>query len=82
MEYRFLDPNLERKSLEHKGDSWIWDREYSPEMWNNPDIEGQLRKQGHIVKNWKIRYFILQHNKMFYFKTKPNKVPSKIPRKL
>ncbi len=51
--------------------------EYSPEMWNNPDLEGQLTKQGHVVKNWKVRWFILQHNRLFYFKTKPNKYTTK-----
>eukprot|EP01119_Soliformovum_irregulare_P013402 TRINITY_DN3555_c0_g2_i3.p1 TRINITY_DN3555_c0_g2~~TRINITY_DN3555_c0_g2_i3.p1 ORF type:complete len:349 (+),score=86.57 TRINITY_DN3555_c0_g2_i3:110-1156(+) len=48
-------------------------RDLAPDMWNNPDLEGQLTKQGHVVKNWKLRYFILQHNKLFYFLSKPNK---------
>ena len=42
-------------------------------MWSNTDLEGQLTKQGHVVKNWKARWFSLQHNKMFYFKSRPNK---------
>ena len=46
---------------------------YYPEMWNVPDYEGQLIKQGHFVKNWKMRWFILQHNKLFYFKNRPTK---------
>jgi len=47
--------------------------EILPYMWTNPDLEGQLMKQGHIVKNWKTRWFILQHARLFYFKSKPNK---------
>ena len=49
------------------------DIELSPEMWNNPDLQGQLTKQGHFVKNWKLRWFILQHNRLFYFKVRPTK---------
>lgn len=41
------------------------------EMWSNPAKEGKLTKQGHVVKTWKSRWFILQENKLFYFKEKP-----------
>jgi hypothetical protein len=34
------------------------------------DKEGSLRKQGHIVKNWKLRWFILKGDKLWYFKSK------------
>ena len=39
-------------------------------MWSKPDKQGELRKQGHVVKNWKTRWFIIQHDMMFYFKQK------------
>jgi hypothetical protein len=39
-------------------------------MWAKPDKEGELRKQGHVVKNWKIRWFIVQNDHMFYFKAR------------
>lgn len=42
-------------------------------MWSRPDKEGYLVKQGHFVKNWKERWFILQGNLLFYFKNKPTK---------
>jgi serine/threonine protein kinase len=35
-----------------------------------PDKEGSLRKKGHIVKNWKLRWFILKGDKLWYFKSK------------
>eukprot|EP00027_Filamoeba_sp_ATCC50430_P005885 CAMPEP_0168549994 /NCGR_PEP_ID=MMETSP0413-20121227/5401_1 /TAXON_ID=136452 /ORGANISM="Filamoeba nolandi, Strain NC-AS-23-1" /LENGTH=505 /DNA_ID=CAMNT_0008580421 /DNA_START=114 /DNA_END=1628 /DNA_ORIENTATION=- len=45
--------------------------ENSPSNWTNPDKEGELVKQGHFVKNWKNRWFVLKGEKLFYFKTKP-----------
>lgn len=36
----------------------------------NPYYEGHLTKQGHLVKNWKRRWCILQNYKLGYFKTK------------
>eukprot|EP01097_Dermamoeba_algensis_P002055 TRINITY_DN1819_c0_g1_i1.p1 TRINITY_DN1819_c0_g1~~TRINITY_DN1819_c0_g1_i1.p1 ORF type:complete len:481 (+),score=95.68 TRINITY_DN1819_c0_g1_i1:68-1510(+) len=42
----------------------------SPEMWGRPDKSGLLTKQGHIRKNWKVRWFVLQKDKLFYFKSK------------
>jgi serine/threonine protein kinase len=35
-----------------------------------PDKEGSLRKKGHVVKNWKLRWFILKGDKLWYFKSK------------
>jgi len=42
--------------------------EYTPEMWSKPDKQGELKKKGHVVKNWKSRWFVVQHDMMFYFK--------------
>jgi len=39
-------------------------------LWREPDREGTLRKQGHIVPNWKQRWFILKNTNLFYFKKK------------
>eukprot|EP01121_Diplochlamys_sp_Union-15-3_P015057 TRINITY_DN4907_c0_g1_i2.p1 TRINITY_DN4907_c0_g1~~TRINITY_DN4907_c0_g1_i2.p1 ORF type:complete len:253 (+),score=46.87 TRINITY_DN4907_c0_g1_i2:23-760(+) len=38
--------------------------------WVKPDKEGLLKKQGHVVKNWKYRWFIVKNDYMFYFKDK------------
>eukprot|EP01100_Stratorugosa_tubuloviscum_P008653 TRINITY_DN35_c0_g3_i2.p1 TRINITY_DN35_c0_g3~~TRINITY_DN35_c0_g3_i2.p1 ORF type:complete len:490 (-),score=196.64 TRINITY_DN35_c0_g3_i2:114-1583(-) len=45
------------------------------ELWTNPEREGELIKKGHIVKNWKTRWFILKSMKLFYFKTKQSSAP-------
>lgn len=47
-----------------------YEYEVSAEMWSKPDKEGELKKQGHVVKNWKNRWFIIQHDMMFYFKSR------------
>ncbi|KAL6077188.1 Serine/threonine-protein kinase pakA [Balamuthia mandrillaris] len=39
-------------------------------LWEKPDKEGTLLKQGHVRKNWKYRMFILKGDKLFYFKGK------------
>eukprot|EP01121_Diplochlamys_sp_Union-15-3_P014907 TRINITY_DN481_c0_g1_i1.p2 TRINITY_DN481_c0_g1~~TRINITY_DN481_c0_g1_i1.p2 ORF type:complete len:187 (-),score=33.64 TRINITY_DN481_c0_g1_i1:1000-1560(-) len=44
--------------------------QYNSTMWKNPDKEGQLKKQGHVVKNWKQRWFIIKNSMLFYFKNK------------
>jgi len=36
-----------------------------------PDKQGFLTKRGHIVTNWKLRFFVLKDENMYYFKT-PN----------
>jgi hypothetical protein len=46
-----------------------------PVMWSKPDKQGELRKQGHAVKNWKARWFILQADKLFYFKSRTDAYP-------
>eukprot|EP01103_Thecamoeba_quadrilineata_P008570 TRINITY_DN18303_c0_g1_i1.p1 TRINITY_DN18303_c0_g1~~TRINITY_DN18303_c0_g1_i1.p1 ORF type:complete len:459 (-),score=86.76 TRINITY_DN18303_c0_g1_i1:1282-2616(-) len=38
-------------------------------------MEGLLTKKGHIIKNWKQRYFILKSPKLHYFKTKNSEKP-------
>jgi len=43
--------------------------------WKNPDKQGELTKQGHIVKNWKVRWFVKKNSELFYFKTKDSTVP-------
>jgi len=34
---------------------------------NTPDKQGELVKQGHVVKNWKSRWFVLVKDKLYYF---------------
>eukprot|EP01112_Ceratiomyxa_fruticulosa_P016331 TRINITY_DN4917_c0_g1_i1.p1 TRINITY_DN4917_c0_g1~~TRINITY_DN4917_c0_g1_i1.p1 ORF type:complete len:503 (-),score=108.55 TRINITY_DN4917_c0_g1_i1:187-1695(-) len=49
--------------------------EYPPEAWRNPDKEGELKKQGHVVKNWKKRWFRLKNDMLFYFKERSDERP-------
>jgi len=44
-------------------------------MWSKPDKQGELRKQGHVVKNWKTRWFVIQQDKLFYFKNRTDPKP-------
>jgi hypothetical protein len=44
-------------------------------LWREPDREGFLKKQGHVVKNWKNRWFILKNTNLFYFKKKGDPKP-------
>eukprot|EP01130_Rhizamoeba_saxonica_P011706 TRINITY_DN486_c3_g3_i1.p1 TRINITY_DN486_c3_g3~~TRINITY_DN486_c3_g3_i1.p1 ORF type:complete len:484 (-),score=103.57 TRINITY_DN486_c3_g3_i1:38-1447(-) len=37
-------------------------------QWTTPDKEGHLMKRGHIVRNWKRRWFILKGDKLYYFR--------------
>jgi len=46
-----------------------------PDMWNSPDKQGELKKQGHIRKSWKLRWFILQRDMLFYFKSRLDSKP-------
>eukprot|EP01105_Mastigella_eilhardi_P026448 TRINITY_DN767_c0_g1_i1.p1 TRINITY_DN767_c0_g1~~TRINITY_DN767_c0_g1_i1.p1 ORF type:complete len:532 (+),score=148.28 TRINITY_DN767_c0_g1_i1:123-1598(+) len=43
--------------------------------WIKPEKEGQLCKQGHVVKNWKQRWFRLKNDKLYYFKDKFDEKP-------
>ena len=44
-------------------------------MWSRPDKQGELRKEGHFVKNWKVRWFVLQRDQLFYFKSRLDSKP-------
>jgi len=47
----------------------------TPDMWAKPDKVGELKKQGAIRKNWKSRWFILQGDNLFYFKSRQDVKP-------
>lgn len=47
----------------------------SSDMWSKPDKCGELTKQGHFRKNWKARWFVLQGDKLFYFKSRLDPKP-------
>eukprot|EP00009_Paramoeba_aestuarina_P008266 CAMPEP_0201525550 /NCGR_PEP_ID=MMETSP0161_2-20130828/28632_1 /ASSEMBLY_ACC=CAM_ASM_000251 /TAXON_ID=180227 /ORGANISM="Neoparamoeba aestuarina, Strain SoJaBio B1-5/56/2" /LENGTH=517 /DNA_ID=CAMNT_0047925519 /DNA_START=90 /DNA_END=1643 /DNA_ORIENTATION=- len=49
--------------------------ELNSEMWSRPDKQGELKKEGHFVKNWKSRWFILQKDMLFYFKSRLDSKP-------
>jgi hypothetical protein len=38
--------------------------------WSQPDFQGLLKKKGHLVRNWKERWFIIKGDKLWYFKSK------------
>jgi len=44
-------------------------------LWRDPDREGFLKKQGHVVRNWKNRWFILKNTNLFYFRKKGDGEP-------
>jgi len=44
----------------------------------NPDKDGFLFKLGHVVKNWKKRWFVLKDGKLFYYRSKEDKEPTGI----
>jgi len=53
-------------------------------LWMHPEKEGELRKEGQVVKHWRARWFVLQKDMLFYFKEKPkekSKPISSIPLK-
>jgi len=51
------------------------DVQITPQLWAKPDKQGELKKKGHLVKNWKTRWFIIQNDMMFYFKSKGDQKP-------
>jgi len=42
----------------------------SSRLWDDPEKKGFLIKQGHIRKNWKLRWFVLKGDRIWYFKSK------------
>lgn len=48
---------------------------WDPQQWASPKREGLLRKKGHVVRNWKERFFVLQGSNLFYFKSKGDAKP-------
>jgi len=48
---------------------------YPPSCWDSPEKEGELFKQGHVVKNWKKRWFRIQNDMMFYFTKRTDERP-------
>jgi hypothetical protein len=65
------DVVVEEKSLGLDPEERVLD----PIMWKTPDKEGWLQKQGHRVRSWKQRWFILQHDMLFYFASCPKDTP-------
>ncbi|KAL6062574.1 signal transducing kinase of the PAK [Balamuthia mandrillaris] len=45
-----------------------------------PEKKGFLSKQGHIMKNWKVRYFVLKGNVLYYFKSTADAAPKGVIR--
>jgi serine/threonine protein kinase len=46
-----------------------------PDIWDSVDYEGLLRKQGHLVRSWKTRWFRLKNGTLYYFKDATDKLP-------
>jgi len=40
-----------------------------------PKMQGWIRKQGHVVKSWKMRYFVLNKGYLTYFADKSDVAP-------
>jgi hypothetical protein len=49
--------------------------EFTADSWSRPEKEGELKKQGHVVKNWKKRWFRVQNDMLFYFKDRTDDKP-------
>lgn len=52
----------DKKEVQETKESSILD-DYKTKVW----MEGWLQKEGHRVKNWKKRYFVLRGGKLYYF---------------
>ena len=39
-------------------------------MENGISFQGQMTKEGHIVKSWKDRYFVFKQPMLFYFENR------------
>lgn len=70
VEYKYKENMQASSEPEHN-----WNGQVTDQMWKNPELEGELGKMeaGLASKKWKNRWFILQHNKVFMFKSKPNR---------
>ncbi|KAL6060047.1 Serine/threonine-protein kinase pakC [Balamuthia mandrillaris] len=49
--------------------------QFSADMWSSPDKSAMLCKRGHVRKNWKDRWFVLQEDYLFYFKNQKEPKP-------
>jgi len=49
--------------------------QYSSDSWERPEKEGELKKLGHLVKNWKVRWFRIKNDMLFYFKDRQDDRP-------
>ena len=43
--------------------------QWNPQWWANPTKCGELKQKG-ALQSWKARWFVLQNDKLFYFKAK------------
>eukprot|EP01094_Clydonella_sp_ATCC50884_P001086 TRINITY_DN10813_c1_g1_i3.p1 TRINITY_DN10813_c1_g1~~TRINITY_DN10813_c1_g1_i3.p1 ORF type:complete len:1472 (+),score=493.47 TRINITY_DN10813_c1_g1_i3:86-4501(+) len=43
--------------------------------FDDPDLEGYLHKEGHILRNWKERWFLLKDDMLYYFRTSDEQAP-------
>ena len=43
--------------------------------FRNPDKQGELTKRGLIVKSWKIRWFVLQGSRLYYYSSRESDIP-------
>jgi len=50
-------------------------KQYTSDLWSRPEKQGELTKQGHVVKNWKRRWFKVQDDMLFYFKERNDDRP-------
>ena len=49
--------------------------------WANPQKEGFLNKRGHVVRNWKKRWFRLKNDMLYYFKDPDAQPVGEVPLK-
>ena len=77
VEYRY--PSADDVVAETEMGAGPEERHVEPIMWKNPDKEGWLTKQGHRVRSWKRHWFVLQHDTLFYFVTRPADTPDLLP---